>query len=648
MLTLRRLSQERQHVSRQRFCRQYSLARSEKPNQRWASEHESRAARLAEWKEQAGRIKAGAQQSMLSLLEERGFVKDVAGGRDTLDWVLTEKRIGVYVGVDPTAPSLHVGHLLPLMALYWMYLHGYYTVSLLGGGTVQIGDPSGRTTARARQAADVRTMQVESINRQLTQLWTNVRCLGIKHQYAPETSRKRQLLNNSKWLENLSAVELMRDLGSGMRLGTMLSRDSVKMRMESGEGMSISEFSYPLFQAYDWWHMYDNNGVQLQIGGSDQYGNICAGMNAVSHMRNIHHPNALQQAEPEPLRAAYGLTTPLLTTASGEKFGKSAGNAVWLDKTMMNSFDLYQYFMRTADADIERYLKLFTFLPLDEISLLVEQQRKDASKRIAQHVLAKEVVELAHGAQDAKVAETAHREAFSHGTNTFALGALRKILGTANPNGGLGAQKQRLTAFDAKLLKFKQEYAASSTVQPTSSTSTPISSQTKNDSVVHLPLSILKPGAFPRVLHAAGLASTKSEAHRLIASKGAYVVVPNSSSQTSSTSLKWAPIEASSEANPEHYLIDFEALVLRSGKSKIQVVKVVSDAEFEKYAVEAKAKKAQEKSEPEAKEKSEQQVKDKLEQEAKDDAEEEQSKSAETAEAVVKTPTGEAVPSQPS
>lgn len=353
--------------------------------------------------------------------------------------------------------------------------------------------------------------------------------------------------------------------------------------MESGEGMAISEFSYPLFQAYDWWSMYHNKGVQLQIGGSDQYGNICAGMDAVSHMRKIRRLESSQQDQEEPRLAVYGLTTPLLTTASGEKFGKSAGNAVWLDKTMMNSFDLYQYFMRTADVDVERYLKLFTFLPLDQISLLVEQQRKDASKRIAQHVLAKEVVELAHGAAEAKRAETAHREAFSHGTNTFSLGALRRTLGTANADSGFGAQKEKLSKFDVELLKYKRAYAASSAIQPTSSTSASTSSsQSKQESVVTLPLSLLVPGSFPRILHAAGLATTKSEAHRLIAKKGAYVIVPNSGSVEAPTALKWIPIEASSTANPQHFLIDFEALVLRSGKSKIQIVRVVSDEQFEK------------------------------------------------------------------
>lgn len=403
------------------------------------------------------------------------------------------------------------------------------------------------------------------------------------------------------------------------------------MRMESGEGMAISEFSYPLFQAYDWWNMYHNKGVQMQIGGSDQYGNICAGMDAVSHMRKIRRLDSTHQEEQDPRLAAYGLTTPLLTTATGEKFGKSAGNAVWLDKTMMNSFDLYQYFMRTADADIERYLKLFTFLPLDQISLLVEQQRKDASKRTAQHVLAKEIVELAHGAAEAKKAETAHKEAFSHGTNTFALGAMRSALGTANPNAGLGAQKEKLSKFDLELLEYKRAYAASSTVQPSTSTAV---SQPKQDSVVTIPLSMLQAGSFPRVLHAAGMATTKSEAHRLIAKKGAYVVVPNSGTVESPTALKWVPIEASSTTNPQHYLVDYEALVLRSGKSKIQIVRVVSDGEFEK--------RGGDQTEDAAK------MEEKLEEEVKDDVMEEQGKDAKEAEATAKTSTGETVPFQPS
>ncbi|KAF2691718.1 tyrosyl-tRNA synthetase-like protein [Lentithecium fluviatile CBS 122367] len=535
-------------------------------------------AQCEEWEEQGARIRSGAQPSVLHVLEERGFVKDISGPRDSLDWLLTRKRVGAYVGVDPTAPSLHVGHLLPLMALYWMYLHGYYTITLLGGGTVQIGDPSGRTTARSRQGEDVQTMNIRCMERQLDKLWIHVKCLGIKHKF-PQFRLKKDVLNNREWLGRLSAVELMRDLGSGMRLGSMLARDSVKMRMETGEGMAISEFSYPLFQAYDWWHMYSKLGVQLQLGGSDQYGNLCAGMDAVSHMRKIKRmETGMDDAENGALTATFGLATPLLTTASGEKFGKSAGNAVWLDKEMMNSFDLYQYFLRTADDDVARYLKLFTFLPLDQIETVMTHHAQNESKRVAQHLLAKEIVELAHGAADATKAEAAHKEAFSHGTNVFSLSALRNTLADIlNQEAGarqVGKKEER----EQRLFNYKQTYAASPTAQSIAGTSTELT-KTEASKVVTLPLTLMQAGSFPRVLHAAGLVHSTSEGRRLIAKKGAYVVLPNSGSIDSPHGLKWEQIPDS--ADPNHYLIDWEALVLRSGKSKIQVCRIVTEEQFE-------------------------------------------------------------------
>ncbi|RMZ72102.1 hypothetical protein GMOD_00007097 [Pyrenophora seminiperda CCB06] len=512
MSALRHWSRSRHVVGRQCIRLQHSLARNGRPELKWAEEEEDARVRQALWKQQAGKVRAGMQQSMLSLLEERGFVKDVAGGRKRLDWLLTEKRIGVYVGVDPTAPSLHVGHLLPLMALYWMYLHGYYTV-----------------------------------------------------------------------------IELMRDLGSGMRLGSMLSRDSVRLRMENGEGMAISEFCYPLFQAYDWWSMYKDRGVQLQIGGSDQYGNIIAGMGAVSHMRRIHGLNGGAEEE-DPKEAPYGLTTPLLTTASGEKFGKSAGNAVWLDGHMMNPFDLYQYFLRTADADVERYLKLFTFLPLDSIALLVTEQNRDPSKRVAQHMLAQEIVELVHGAAEAKKVVLAHKDAFGQGTNTFSLLSLRKALSSVKKSAETTMEitgVEPMSEAEKKLLVYKKAFAASATTQQpmkdtTTTTKTTIpaeedASNNTNKPIITLPLSLLHPGSFPAVLHAAGLATSKSVASRLIASKGAYVLVPNSGPPDNPTALQWETIQPTKECNPQHYLVDFEALVLRSGKSKIQICRVVRD-----------------------------------------------------------------------
>ncbi|KAF2022041.1 hypothetical protein BU24DRAFT_363044 [Aaosphaeria arxii CBS 175.79] len=535
------------------------------------------------WANRTEEIKSGREQSMLAILEERGFVKDVAGGRKALDWLLTEKPIGAYVGVDPTAPSLHVGHLLPLMALYWMYLHGFYAVTLLGNGTVKIGDPSGRTTARSRQSEEIHRLNIASIHTQLKQLWVHVNALGAKHRPATEVVRRKDILTNDTWLSKLSAVDLMRGLGSGMRLGTMLNRDSVKMRMENGDGMAISEFSYPLFQGYDWWHMYANNGVQMQLGGSDQYGNICAGMDAIGHMRSITYEDTHSTREDDLLKGAFGLTTPLLTTASGEKFGKSAGNAVWLDKDMLSSFDLYQYFLRTADDDVERYLKLFTFIPVDSISAVMSQQTRDASRRLAQHLLAKEVVELAHGAAAARQAEISHKETFSHGTNVFSLGALRHALnGAANfmttmPK-STNKQSPEKDSLEQSILKYKKEYAST----PTSSNSTASVDSSKEDrstdNYITLPKSLLSPGSFPQVLHAAGLVSSKSEGHRLIKSKGAYVVQPNSGSPGDPYALKWVAIRDNvPSTDPNHYLIDYEALVLRSGKSKVQICRIVDD-----------------------------------------------------------------------
>lgn len=451
-----------------------------------------------------------------------------------------------------------------------MYMCGFRTVSLLGGGTVQIGDPSGRTTARTRQGTDVQSMNVQSIQRQLEKLWIHVKCLGIKHQYPQQTNRWQAILNNRKWLDKLSAIELMRDLGSGMRLGSMLGRDSVKIRMESGEGMAINEFSYPLFQAYDWWSMYKNEGVQMQIGGSDQYGNIIAGMDAVSHMRKL---NGLSTEEPEDL--AYGLTTPLLTTASGEKFGKSAGNAVWLDPQMLNSFDLYQYFLKTADNDVERYLKLFTFLPMDTIELTMAAQAEDPSQRRAQHMLAMELVELAHGADAAHKAAKAHREAFSHGRNFFQLSILRRQMEEIKSK---DVHREKLDKKEADLLAYKLSYAASSA--PTANEE---QSKTNTDEIVTMPHSLIAHSAFKDIFYYAGLASSKTEAKRMIdISNSAYVVLPHSGSQESPTALEWIKVFGNRALKPVEYLVDYEALVLRAGKSNVRIVHVISDQEWER------------------------------------------------------------------
>lgn len=203
------------------------------------------------------------------------------------------------------------------------------------------------------------------------------------------------------------------------------------------------------------------------------------------------------------------------------------------------------------------------------------QQRHDESKRLAQHILAREIVELAHGAEAAKKAETAHKEAFSQGTNTFALGAIRRAKSSIKTE-----QNPSMKPFYAARLEYKKAYAASSAVQAAPGTTQEPLRETSGD-LVTLPLSMLQPGSFPRVLHAAGLATSKSDAHRLIAAKGAYVVVPNSGSDDNPTALQWIQIEASATADPKHFLVDFDSLVLRSGKSKIQICHVVQDEQPE-------------------------------------------------------------------
>jgi tyrosyl-tRNA synthetase len=224
---------------------------------------------------------------------------------------------------------------------------------------------------------------------------------------------------------------------------------------------------------------------------------------------------------------------------------------------------------------VERYLKLFTFLSLDEISLLMGEQRQNESKRVAQHILAREIVELAHGAAEAKNAETAHKEAFSHGTNTFSLGALRSSMNSmgANPT------SRTLGAREKEMLAYKKSYATPSAAQSPSGSEQP---QSNHDDKVTLPMSLLKAGSFPRVLHAAGLASSKSDAHRLIAKGGAYVVVPNSGSSDNATALQWIKIEAEAipTADPSHFLVDWEVLVLRSGKSNIRTCRIVTEEQF--------------------------------------------------------------------
>ncbi|KAF2857742.1 tyrosyl-tRNA synthetase [Piedraia hortae CBS 480.64] len=426
--------------------------------------------------------------NLLTLLSERGLIHQFAGDRNVLVSALQKRKVGFYAGVDPTAPSLHLGHLLPLMVLFWAWSLGHDVVSLVGGATAKVGDPTGRLRSREKTREGVKRHDADALGRQMEGVWGRVGQYADRHGYAERGSWK--LLNNETWLGELSVMRYMRML-ENVRIGPMLGKETVRMKMERGDGMSYPEFSYPLLQAIDWWHLFERHGVQVQVGGGDQYGNITAGMHLVSSL----------VGEGDIGDRPMGLTVPLLTTASGDKFGKSAGNAVWLDAEMTSPFDLYGFLVGSSDEDVERYLKLFTFLPLHDIFAVMEKHRADPSKRRAQHVLASEVLELVHGSETALKARQEHE-------------ALH------NP---------------AKLTQQEGIFLPAQVVEST----------------------------FPRLLHRAGLAASKSEASRLIASGGAYVA------QQTVEPVKFVPI--GSEDQPSQFVHN-KTLVLRMGKWKTRVI----------------------------------------------------------------------------
>ncbi|GAA5989968.1 hypothetical protein JCM11641_002931 [Rhodosporidiobolus odoratus] len=317
----------------------------------------------------------------------------------------------VYLGVDPSAKSLHVGNLLALIGLLHFRLHGHNAVALIGGATGAIGDPSGRSTERNALAPETLQANVQGITQQLTTFLDR----GVA--FAQSRTRRRdgtdvagtekkaegsvRVVNNLDWLGGVSLLEFLSTVGKMARVSTMLSRESVKSRLDSSSGLSFTEFSYQLLQAYDFLRLHRDLGCTIQLGGSDQLGNIVSGIDMIRRENHLRQ-EAVQEVETkkdgvEESDPAFGLTFPLLTTAAGEKFGKSAGNAIWLDAGMTSPFDLYQFFLRTTDEEVEKYLKIFTFIRVVELEGIMQDHKAQPKSRIAQKVLAAEATELIHG-----------------------------------------------------------------------------------------------------------------------------------------------------------------------------------------------------------------------------------------------------------
>ncbi|KAJ5142853.1 Aminoacyl-tRNA synthetase class Ic [Penicillium bovifimosum] len=512
-----------------------------------------------EWAGFKKEIEAGTRKSFVQHLEERGLIHDVVGERDLLHRVLTEKRAGIYVGIDPTAPSMHVGHMLPFMVLAWGYVWGLPVTFLLGGATSRVGDPSGRLKGRDAVHSSIRKANMASMHMQLKKLGSSIEQYGRRHGHEKHPMWKRALTNNNTWWNSLPFLEVLRDLGAFMRLGPMLGRDTVKTRLQ-GDGMSFAEFSYPILQAWDWWTLFQK-GTQIQVGGADQYGNILFGMEAVKSIsRNTADEQIRNPLESE-LDRPIGFTTPLLTAANGEKFGKSAGNAIWLDKDLTSTFELYQFFVRTPDNVVERYLKLFTFIPLPEIATIMEEQNKDPSKRIAQHKLASEFVELVHGKAEADAVALQHRQLFRPRSSTAEPTPLPK---SSTP-------------------------PASHALSPTAGFETPQSGnpyapQTNwanmGDIKVTLPHSLVFGQPFNRILWSAGLVSSKGEGHRVIVNNGAKVGSRPGDSGPMSDQLSFTPIRPWDAEKTKDFVLDGNLLMLKLGKWKFKAVHIVSDDEF--------------------------------------------------------------------
>jgi tyrosyl-tRNA synthetase len=311
--------------------------------------------------------------NIIDELEWRGAINQQTNEEGLRE--LTEKeQIALYCGIDPTGDSMHIGHLIPFMILKRFQLAGHQPVVLIGGGTGSIGDPSGRTSERQLQTMEQVEANAEKLSAQMRDLF----------EAGAENSDIR-LVNNNDWLGEMKFLDFLRDYGKEFNINTMLAKDIVSSRLETG--ISFTEFSYQIIQSIDFLHLYREENVQLQIGGSDQWGNITAGLDLIRRKEG---------AEVE----AYGLTIPLLLKADGTKFGKTADGAVWLDPKKTTPYEFYQFWFNQDDRDVDKYLKYFTFLSQEEIADLAEQTEKEPHKRAAQKVLAEEMTRFVHG-QDA-------------------------------------------------------------------------------------------------------------------------------------------------------------------------------------------------------------------------------------------------------
>ena len=339
------------------------------------------------------------ENNIIKHLRRRQFI-DAVTSDELMKQV--DQPIKLYLGVDPTADSLHLGNLVGIIALNWFQKFGHTPVLLVGGATGLIGDPSGKSEERNLLTKKVLDHNVASIKKQVEGF------LDFKH-----PSAKPVIMDNNSWFSNLSFTDVLRDVGKHFRIGAMLGKESVRARMQSEEGMSFTEFSYQLLQGYDFYHLHKNHGVSLQIGGSDQWGNITAGM---EYTRKVSG------------KSVYGMTHPLITRSDGKKFGKSEGGAIWLNPNLCSPYRFYQYLYRVPDADVFTLLKMLTFVEIEEIEEMEAQMEKGVlPPNAAQKRLAEEVTRFIHKEEGLSIAQKVTQAAAPGSTASLDVAVLKEI-----------------------------------------------------------------------------------------------------------------------------------------------------------------------------------------------------------------------------
>ncbi|MBB3382218.1 MULTISPECIES: tyrosine--tRNA ligase [unclassified Rhizobium] len=326
------------------------------------------------------------KSDFLRTLQERGFIHQISDEAG-LDDLFAKETVTAYIGFDPTASSLHAGSLIQIMMLHWMQATGHRPISLMGGGTGMVGDPSFKEESRQLMTIDTIENNIASIKR----------CFSNYLTYG-EGPKDALMINNAEWLRSLNYLEFLRDVGRHFSVNRMLSFDSVKTRLDREQSLSFLEFNYMILQAYDFVELAKRYDCRLQMGGSDQWGNIVNGI-------DLGHRMGTKQL--------FALTSPLLTTASGAKMGKSATGAVWLNADLLSAYDFWQYWRNTEDADVSRFLKLYTTLPMDEIARLSALAGSEINE--VKKILATEVTAILHGRAAAEQAAETARKTFEEG-----------------------------------------------------------------------------------------------------------------------------------------------------------------------------------------------------------------------------------------